>query len=384
VAPTRTRLTEKKRHRVAGRSGRPLSKVRVVDLTQNVAGPYAGMILAELGATVIKVEPPQGDATRAWGPPFWEGRSPTYLAINRNKGLVNLDLKTEQGMKGLAKLLDGAHVVLSSARPGVMERMGLGYRSMSRRYPKIIYGEITPFGAAGPRAQDPGYDPLMQALTGIMSVTGHPGDPPIRVGVSVIDMTAGLWLAVGVLAALNMRGASAKGHKVSVSLYETGLAWMSYHFASFWASGVQPRAWGSGVAMIAPYEGFRTSDGWVVIAAGNDGLFGNMSNAFGHPEWTKDGRFRTNADRVENRLELSRLIGEVTRSMTAAELEALLTRHGVPSAPVKDVAKALKDPQVDALKMVQTLPGSPISGFKSVGVPFTIDGVRPPLRAVPF
>ena len=369
-----------------GRAARfgPLGKVRVLDLTQNVAGPYAGMILAELGATVTKVEPPQGDATRTWGPPFWKGRSPTYLAINRNKEVVRLDLKSGQGRKTVEGFLKRADVVLASARPGAMKRMGLDYGSVSRRYPQIIYGEITPFGIRGPRAAEPGYDPLMQALTGIMSVTGHQGDPPIRVGVSIIDMTAGLWLAIGTLAALNMRGTTTKGHKVSVSLYETGLAWMSYHFASFWASGVSPLAWGSGVAMIAPYEGFRTSDGWVVIAAGNDGLFGSLSKAVGHREWAKDARFLTNADRVEHRLELSRLIGEVTRSMTTAELEALLKRHGVPAAPVRDVAKALADPQVAALKMVQTVRRPAIAGFKSVGMPFTIDGVRPPLRTVPF
>ena len=362
----------------------PLAKTEVVDLTQNVAGPYAGMILAELGATVTKVEPPQGDATRTWGPPFWKGRSPTYLAINRNKDVVRLDLKTKKGRTALERLLKRADVVLTSARPGAMKRMGLDYESVSRRYPRVVYGEITPFGTGGPRAAEPGYDPLMQALTGIMSVTGHQGDPPIRVGVSIIDMTAGLWLAIGTLAALTMRGLSAEGHKVSVSLYETGLAWMAYHFGSFWASGVSPLAWGSGVAMIAPYEGFRTSDGWVVIAAGNDGLFGSLSNAFGHQEWAKDERFRTNADRVEHRQELSKLIEEVTRKVTTAELEALLKRHGVPAAPVRDVARALADPQVEALKMVQSLRSAPIPGFKSVGMPFTIDGLRPPLRSVPF
>ena len=362
----------------------PLSKINVVDLTQNVAGPYAGMILAELGASVTKVEPPQGDATRTWGPPFWKGRSPTYLAFNRNKRVVTLDLKTRAGTSGVAKLLKAADVVLVSFRPGAAERMGLDYRSVARRHPGVIYGEITPFGARGPRAQDPGYDPLMQALTGIMSVTGHPGDSPIRVGVSIVDMTSGMWLAVGILASLAMRRVSQRGHRVSVSLFETGMAWMAYHFASFWASGVSPHGWGSGVMMIAPYEAFRTSDGWVIIAAGNDGLFGSLSGALGHPEWAKDTKFRTNANRVENRVELARLISGVTGSMTTGELEALLKRHGVPAAPVRDVAKALEDPQVGALEMIQSLAGSPIPGFKSVGMPFTIDGARPRLDRVPF
>ncbi|MDG6901477.1 MAG: CoA transferase [Nitrososphaerota archaeon] len=376
--------TKRPRGSKGSRRTGPLSRINVVDLTQNVAGPYAAMILAELGASVTKVEPPQGDATRTWGPPFWKGHSPTYLAINRNKNLVRLDLKTDQGRTKLAKLLKRADVVLSSARPGSMEKIGLDYRSLAKRHPRLIYGEITPFGAKGPRALEPGYDPLMQALTGIMSVTGHPGDSPIRVGVSIIDMTAGIWLALGTLAALNIRRDSSKGHRVSVSLFETGLAWMSYHFASFWASGVSPHGWGSGVMMIAPYEAFRTTDGWVIIAAGNDGLFVNLSKAFAHPEWAGDARFRTNAVRVENRVELARLVGEVTKGMSTAELEVLLKRHGVPAAPVRDVAKALEDPQVAALEMIQTLSGAPLPGFKSVGMPFTIDGARPPLRAVPF
>jgi crotonobetainyl-CoA:carnitine CoA-transferase CaiB-like acyl-CoA transferase len=368
----------------APRADAPFHRTRVVDLTQNVAGPYAGMVLAELGARVTKVEPPQGDATRAWGPPFWDGRSPTYLAINRNKDVVNLDLKTARGRKELAKLLKGADVLLSSSRPGAMERMGLGYGSVRRKYPRMIYGEITPYGNGGPRSLEPGYDPLMQALTGIMSVTGRPGDPPIRVGVSIVDMTAGLWLALGTLAALQMRGTSSRGHRVSVSLYETGISWMAYHFASFWASGVSPHGWGSGVSMIAPYEGFRTSDGWVIIGAGNDGLFAKLGGALGHPEWTADPRFRTNADRVKNRHELAALIELITKGRSTAELEALLKHEGVPASPVSDVAKAVGDAQLDSLGMVQTLPGSPIPGFKSVGVPFTIDGARPPLRTVPF
>lgn len=362
----------------------PLSGLNVIDLTQNVAGPYAGLILAELGASVTKVEPPQGDATRTWGPPFWKGHSPTYLAINRNKSVVTLDLKAKEGRKRLDRLLEQADVVLVSSRPGAAGRIGLDYESVAKKHPGVIYGEITPFGAKGPRAHEPGYDPLMQALTGIMSVTGRPGDSPIRVGVSIVDMTAGMWLAVGILASLGVRRGSAKGHRVSVSLYETGMAWMAYHFASYWASGIPPRGWGSGVMMIAPYEGFQTRDGWVIIAAGNDGLFGSLGRAFGHPEWVDDPRFKSNADRVENRQDLSRLISDVTRGMTTEELEALLRRHGIPGAPVKDVAEALKDSQIAALGMIQRLPGSPLPGFKSVGMPFTIDGVRPRLDTVPL
>lgn len=362
----------------------PLKGARIVDLTQNVAGPYAAMVLAELGATVTKVEPPNGDATRVWGPPFWEGRSPTFLAINRNKKCIPIDLKTTAGQKALSGLLKRADAVLVSSRPGAMKRMGLDFGSIARRYPGIIYGEITSFGDSGPRALEPGYDPLIQALTGIMAVNVRPGEPPARVGVSIIDMAAGLWLALGILSAFALRINSQIGQRVSVSLYETGIAWMAYHAGSYWASGESPHGWGSGVAMVAPYEAFKTVDGWIVIAAGNDGLFQKLSNAFGHPEWVTDSRFRTNADRVKNRADLSSLIGNVTRGKKTNSLETLLKEIGVPASPVKSVAEALNEPQLLASGIVQTVPRPPISGFKSVGIPLKLNGRRPPLRSVPF
>ena len=356
----------------------------MVDLTQNVAGPYAAMILAELGASVTKVEPRGGDATRGWGPPFWQGRSPTFLAINRNKKCITMDLKTAEGQKSLASLLNRADAILVSGRPGAMKRMGLGFEDITRRHPRMIYGEITPFGDSGPRSLDPGYDPLVQALTGLMAVNVKPGEPPARVGVSIIDMAAGMWLALGILSALSLRRGSRKGEKVSVSLYETGIAWMSYHAGSYWASGMSPHGWGSGAAMIAPYEAFQTRDGWIVIAAGNDGLFQKLGAALGHPEWAADPRFRTNADRVKNRDALSALIGSETRDRGRDALERLLRRVGIPSNPVRSVAEALDEPQLAATGIVQAIRSAPIQGFKSVGLPLKIGGRRPPLKAIPF
>ena len=378
---TRRRVTPT---RTAVRRTMPLRGARILDLTQNVAGPYAAMVLAELGAAVTKVEPPSGDATRCWGPPFWDGHSPTFVAINRNKRCVTADLKTSAGQALLSKLLRRADAVLVSSRPGAMKRMGLDFRSISRRYPNIIYGEVTAFGDRGPRALDPGYDPLMQALTGIIAVNVQPGEPPTRVGVSIIDMTAGLWLAIGVMSALALRANAGRGQRVSVSLYETGIAWMAYHAGAYWASGESPHGWGSGVAMVAPYEAFRTDDGWIMIAAGNEGLFKKLSEALEHHEWIADSRYRTNADRVKNRAELSSLIGKATRDKKTSSLESLLKEIGVPASPVKSVAEALNDPQLLASGMIQTLSRPPVPGFKSVGIPLKLNGRRPPLRSIPF
>lgn len=368
----------RKRERLAW----PLEEVRVVDLTQNAAGPYAGMILGELGATVTKIEPLQGDVSRIWGPPFWGKYPPVFLSLNRNKEFLRLDLKSTEGRKRLADLLETADVMLVSSRPGVMKRMQLDFDSVIKEHPCMIYGEVTPFGNRGPRALEPGYDPVMQALTGIMSVNTRVGEPPSRVGVPVIDMTTGLWLALGILAALHMVPRS--GHKVSVSLFEVGVSWMASYFGSYWATGISPHGWGTGMPYLAPYEAFQTRDGWVFIAAGNDTLFEKLSRAMGHPEWTLDRRFRTNMARVKNRRELASLIGSIAGKKKTAEVERLLKPAGVPTAPVRNVAEALNEPQLSASGMIQTLPHPSIPGFKSVGVPLTIDGSRPRLRAVPI
>ena len=341
------------------------------------------MILAEFGAEVTKVEPPQGDATRSWGPPFWEGISPTYLALNRNKSKLTVDAKTPEGKKRLTDLARRADVFLTSSRPGAMAKLGLNYESLLKVNTHIIYGEITPFGDSGPRSSQPGYDPIIEALTGIMSVTGHQGSPPVRAGVSIVDLTAGLWLAFGVQVALRMRETTDSGHHVRVSLYEVGIALNAINIGSYWASGVSPRPWGSGVAMVAPYEAFPTKDGWLMIAAGNDELFKRLSWALGHHEWIEDARFRTNDARVQNRVLLTKFISEITSKRECAELERLLGELGVPVGRVQDIASALGDPQLSYSDIVQKASHPAIHDFKSIGLPLTIDGMRPPLRRPP-
>lgn len=358
----------------------PLEGIRVIDASQNVAGPYAGMILADLGAEVTKIEPPQGDATKTWGPPFWYGCSPSYLALNRNKAVKTLDLKDAASRSTMLEMLATSDILLVSSRLGVMKRLGLDFPQLHARFPRLIYAELTAFGHKGPRSSEPGYDPLMQALGGIMSVTGLPEYEPIRVGVSMIDMATGLWTALGAISALKLRDAKGEGVKINTSLYETALAWMAIPFTSYWASGRVPRGWGSGTSMIAPYEAFPTSDGYVIIGAGNDQLFQKLSKALNHPEWSTSPQFGTNAKRVQNRAGLKGLISSITKTKSSAEMEEILKAHNIPASRVMNVAQVNSEPQVKELGIVQSIEHPKIPDFRSMGLPVSFDGERPPLR----
>src|SRR5579884_3939665 len=343
----------------------PLRDVRVLDLTRNVAGPFAAMILAEFGADVVKVEHPvTGDDARHWGPPFWGDDAPIFLALNRNKRSLALDLKEPDAR-------------------GVLDRLGYGYAWAHARNPRVIYCSITPFGDRGPLRDRPGYDPLMQACGGLMSMTGEPDGPPVRTGTSPADMGTGMWAALAILAGLEARRRHGRGQRIVTSLYETTLMWMTYHIAAYWASGVAPQRMGSGSPMIAPYESFATRDGHLMIAAGNDRLFGLLCRVLGHPEWAEDARFRHNADRVRHRAALHAAIESVSRERTTGELAASLDRAGVPAAPIRSVAEVATDPQAQALGIFQTAPHPAIPHFRSVGLPIVVDGERPALRRRP-
>lgn len=362
----------------------PLRAVRVLDLTRNVAGPFASMILAELGADVVKVEHPEsGDDARQWGPPFWGGESPTFLALNRNKRSLTLDLHAPEAARIMERLVAGCDVLVESFRPGVLDRLGYGYEWASARNPRLIYCSITPFGERGPLRDRPGYDPLMQACGGLMSVTGEPDRPPVRSGTSLVDMGTGMWTAVAILAALARRGTSGRGQRIVTSLYETALMWMTYHLTAYWANGTSPQRVGSGTPMIAPYEAFATLDGYLVIAAGNDRLFGLLCEVLGHAEWAGDARFRRNEDRVRNREALHGEIEAVTRGWTTDQLAAALDRAGVPASPIRTTAEVASDSQALALGIFQTAPHPSIPAFLSVGLPMLFDGERPPLRRCP-
>lgn len=362
----------------------PVRGVRVLELARNVAGPFATMILAELGADVVKVEHPGGgDDARQWGPPFWSGETPTFLALNRNKRSITLDLHEPSARPVLERLLGTSDVLVESFRPGFLDRLGYGYAWAASHTPRIVYCSITPYGDRGPLRDRPGYDPLMQARGGVVSVTGAPGRPPVLCGISVIDMGTGMWAAIAILAALGQRRAAGRGQRIVTSLYETTLMWMAYHLASYWASGVAPSRVGSGTVMIAPYEAFATRDGHLGIAAGNDRLFGRLCQALGHPEWAGDDRFLRNEDRVRNRDALHATIEAVSRTWTAQELADALDRAGVPASPISSAAEVAADPQALALGIFQSAPHPTIPGFLSMGLPVLLDGVRPPLRRCP-
>lgn len=362
----------------------PLTGVRVLDFTRNVAGPFGTMILAELGADVVKIEPPEGgDDARAWGPPFWGGETPTFLALNRNKRSVSVDLKDPAARPVLDRLAAVCDVAVESARPGVMDRLGYGYEWASGINPGIIYCSITPFGDRGPLRDRPGYDPLMQASSGLMSMTGEPDRPPVRSGTSLVDMGTGMWAVIAIMAALAQRRATGVGQRIVTSLYETALMWMTYHLAAYWASGTVPRRVGSGTPMIAPYEAFATRDGHLVIAAGNDRLFARLCETLGQPDWAADARFLRNADRVTNREALHAQIEGRTATWTTRDLAEALDRMGVPASPILSTREVAADPQALALGIVQTIAHPTIPALQSLGLPLLLGGVRPPLRRHP-
>ncbi len=284
----------------------PLRGVRVIDVTTSLAGPYCTEVLAALGADVIKVEPPSGDEARTWGPPFVTGESALFLAMNAGKRSLALDLR--KGTDVLLRLVDSADVFVQSLRPGLAAELGLDAESLRRRNPRLVHCSITGFGRTGPWAVRPGYDPLAQAAGGILSVTGEPERPGVRVGVSLVDQGTGLWAALGVLAALMERERTGEGRSLDVSLYETAVAYMGYHVTGYLGSGAVPGRTGTGFPSIAPYQVFRASDGELMVAAGNDRLFAALCHALDVPELPEDERFTTNPSRVEHRDELVQLL----------------------------------------------------------------------------
>ena len=359
----------------------PLDGITVIELGHSVAAPYACEILGDLGADVIKIEKADGDDARSWAPPYWGTMSATFQSLNRNKRSVVVNLKDRAERDRLRRLIvERADVVVSNLRPGSAADFGLDGDTLRRAKPALIYCNIGAFGAKGPLNNRPGYDPLMQAFGGLMSVTGEPAQRPVRVGTSIIDMAAGMWAVIGVLAALLAQRDAGRGSTVDTSLYETALGWMCYHAANFQASGELPRQQGSGAAMIVPYRGYVSKDGFIVIAAGNDRLFASLARLLGHPEWIDDPRFRSNPDRVRNQDVLYRRIEELIPARTNREWAAILDEAGVPNAPMQTIAEVLDHPQTKALGMLQASPQGDITLF---GLPLSFDGVRPAFRRPP-
>jgi crotonobetainyl-CoA:carnitine CoA-transferase CaiB-like acyl-CoA transferase len=359
----------------------PLSGITVVELGHSVAAPFCGQILGDLGARVVKVESPgSGDDARAWGPPFWHGSSAAFQSLNRNKESVTVDLKDATECARLrAFIVAGADVVVQNLRPGGVKRFGVD-ESLRTDNTRLVYCNLGAFGTEGPWKDKPGYDPLMQAFGGIMSVTGEPGRAPVRVGPSIVDMGTGLWAAVGILAALERRHRTGEGCVVDTSLFETSLAWMTVPIVSALASGKEPTRTGSEAAMIAPYKAYRAADRYLVIAAGNDTLFRKLCGVLGHEEWGGDARFASNAERVRNREVLNALIEGIVATANADEWVERLDRAGVPSAPLQGVSEVLAHAQTRAVDMVRPVGDGAMS---LVSTPIRFDGERLPFRAAP-
>ncbi len=355
---------------------RPLEGIGVVDLTSSLAGPTATQLLSALGASVVKVEPLRGDHARAWGPPFLEGEGAMFLASNAGKRSLAVEVGDERGRDVVLRLADRADVFVQSLRPGAAERHGLGADVLRARNPRLVYCTIGAFGARGPLASQPGYDPLLQAASGIMSVTGEAGRPPVRVGVSLIDLGTGVWAGLGVLAALYERERTGDGRTLELSLYETALSLLSYQVLGYLGTGEVPGREGSAFSQIAPYQVFTTRDGELMIAAGNDKLFAALCRELGVPALVDDPRFRTNPDRVANRPALLALLEERTRQRAAHELLEALVAAGVPASPVHDVGEAARHPQTEALEMLQRLPGGVVEELMTLAAPLSADGER--------
>ncbi|MCA1454216.1 CoA transferase [Bradyrhizobium sp. BRP22] len=358
---------------------KPLKGITVVELGHSVAAPYAGLILADLGARVIKVENPKsGDYARGWGPPFWNETASAFHCLNRGKEDVTVDFSDARECHELKSLiLSQADAVIQNLRPGILSKFGLTAEALRAEKPALIWCDIGAFGTKGPLASKPGYDPLAQASTGIMSVTGEGGRPPVRVGVSLIDMGSGMWAVIGLLASLVARKSGAEGRIVATSLYETGLAWMTVPLAGYAASGEVRKPYGSGTAEIVPYQAFEASDGWLMIAAGNDNLFRKLCGALGLHALASDPAFATNAARVVNRGQLLPQIEAAVRRYSGEALGKLLDEAGVPNAPLLGIDEVAKHPQTRALDMTVRCDDDDI---ELIGIPLAFNGERPRAR----
>jgi len=354
-----------------------LHNLWVCDLTQNLAGPFCAQILGDLGADVIKVEAPGGDPGRAWGPPFWGSDSTLFLSANRNKRSISLDLKSPEGQGILHRLAGESDVLVQSARFGVSERLAYDYESIRALRDDIIYMSISAYGDRGPMRELPGYDPLMQAFSGIMSVTGNPGAPPARVGGSVVDYGAGMWATIAILGALRTRDATGRGAKLDAALLDTAVGWVSYHLMGYFATGQVPGPMGSAMDSIVPYQAFQTADGSVMISGGSDRIFVRLCNALGLSELGADPRFLTNSDRVANRSELADLIESRTKTYSTADLLELMNDHVVPCSPIQNMAEVAAHPQVADAGLLPKAAHPEVSNYQDIALPLRVGGERP-------
>jgi formyl-CoA transferase/CoA:oxalate CoA-transferase len=358
--------------------------VTVLDLTRVLSGPYCTMLLGDLGARVLKIERPgRGDDTRAWGPPFVDGESTYFLSINRNKESVTLDFKRPEGRAILERLAAKADVVVENFRPGTLDGSGFDYASLASRYPRLVYASISGYGQTGPRRDEPGYDAVMQAEGGLMSITGPADGPAYRLGVAVADFITGVFTAQGVLAALLARERTGRGQLVDVGMLDTVTAMLTYQAGIWFATGHPQRRMGNRHPSIAPYDTFRASDGEFVLAVGNDVQFRACCAVVRQPALADDPRFASNAARVAHVQALTGILAAAFAARTRAEWIGALTSEGVPAGSVRDVGEVLLDPQTAARDMVLKVEHATLGTLEQLGLPVKLSDTPGSVRLAP-
>jgi formyl-CoA transferase/CoA:oxalate CoA-transferase len=368
------------------RMKKALEGIKVLDLSRALAGPYCTMMLADMGAEVIKVEMPgTGDDSRGWGPPFVEGESAYFMSINRNKKSITLDMKGGKAIEIIMKLIKQSDVLVENFRPGAMERLGLGYQQVKPVNPRLVYCSISGFGQNGPYRMLPGFDQVLQGMGGLMSITGEAGGPPVKVGVPIADITAGMFAAYGIAIALFTREKTGSGQMIDISLLDGQVALLTYRAGSFFASGEIPERMGSGHPVIVPYQAFKAKDVFINIAVGNDQLWGKFCKAVGLESIMNDPRFATNAQRVQNRDAVVKAVGDLIATKNGEEWLKILTEAGIPCGPIYTVDKIFSDPQIIHRQMVTELQHPKAGTIKVTGNPVKLSDtpgeitVPPPL-----
>jgi len=361
-----------------------LAGLRVLDLTRILAGPLCTMMLGDLGADVIKVEPVAGgDDTRGWGPPFAGGESAYFLGVNRNKRSLTLDLATEAGREILAGLVARADVLVENFKTGTLETWGVGDAWLADHAPRVVRCSITGYGTSGPRARQPGYDFVLQAESGLMSICGAPDGPPTKYGVAIVDVCTGMLACSAILAALQARPRTGRGQRVEVSLHDAALAMLVNVASSYLVAGQEARRFGNGHPTIVPYTTYPTRDGQMAVAVGNDAQFARFAEAVGRPEWARDARFTRNRDRVVHRDVLDGLVADVLRGDVARAWLDRLRAAGVPCGRINTVAQALDDPHAAARGMVETVEHPAAGALRLLGIPFKLAGTPATVRRPP-
>ncbi len=357
-----------------------LAGIRVLDISRILGGPYCGQILGDHGADVLKVEPPQGDDTRTWGPPFKDGVASYYHGLNRNKRSMHLDLGSTQGREALLALVAEADVLIENFKTGTMERWGMGYGELSRRFPRLVWCRVTGFGSDGPLGALPGYDAAVQAMAGIMSINGEAEGGPLRVGLPVVDMVTGLNAVIGVLLALQERQRSGRGQFVEAALYDSGLSLLHPHAANWFLDGNSPRRTGNAHPNIYPYDTLATGTQPLFIAVGNDRQFASLCRCIGVPQLASDARYARAGDRSVNRVALKAALEDAMQDFDGAALVDTLMAAGVPAAPVLSVDAALSHPHTAHREMVVDLPG----GYRGIGAPVKLSRTPATYRHAPL